>query len=197
MALCQKDTLAGAAAGLILAVLLTFLEEYFSRCPSGRSRTDKYPKLRIMSIDQDFGGRQSQFGRMMDELDEADTRRSASGGAERLWPGACATPRGHSYFQTGAVESLYAESQSGPYAAAAAEKPENRGPTPDIAAIRRELAAARSLDDLNRLRRRCALAAHPDRVGPLERPMAEKLMAEVNASIDKAIKDKALMAQKS
>lgn len=155
-----------------------------------------------MAIGEDFAGRQSPFGRMLDELDEADSdaRRNALAGAERLWPGACAAPRGHSYFQTGAVETLYAEtlyaeSQSAPEAAAA-EKPRGRGRTPEIADIRRELAAARNLDDLNRLRRRCALAAHPDRVGPLERPMAEKLMAEVNASIDRAIKDKALAPRK-
>ncbi len=164
---------------------------------------NEYPKLRIMIIGEDFDGRQSTFERMLNELDEADSSgaRRSGRGAESLWAGACAPPRGHSFFQTGAVESLYAEAlsmegQTAPDAASMIEKATPPALTPTISEIRRELAAARNLDDLRRLRRRCALAAHPDRVGPLERPTAEKLMAEVNAAIDGAIKDKAQALRK-
>jgi hypothetical protein len=145
-----------------------------------------------MAIGGNRAGRNSPFERMLDDLEEAESlfRRNGSVGAAAIWPGAGPTPSGESFFQGDAVISLYAESQSRatPEAPAAESKklPE-RGP--DMSDIRRELAAARSLGELKSLRRRCALAAHPDLVAPMERPGAERLMAEVNAAIDLAIKD--------
>jgi hypothetical protein len=62
--------------------------------------------------------------------------------------------------------------------------------TADFADIGRELARPQSLTELRQLRRRCALLLHPDRVAPWDRSLAENFMAEVNAAIDSAIKDK-------
>ncbi|MCI4678840.1 J domain-containing protein [Rhodoblastus acidophilus] len=59
-----------------------------------------------------------------------------------------------------------------------------------FARIRKELGAARSVEDLRRLRRTCALLVHPDRLPTAERPAAEKFMAEINAAIDRAIMNK-------
>jgi hypothetical protein len=144
-----------------------------------------------MAIGGKHAGRNTPFERMLDDLEEADSlhHRNASVGAAALWPGASATPSGESFCLGGAVESLYAESQFPAPKAAPVRDPKMAENTADIFEIRRELAAARSLGELKSLRRRCALTAHPDRVSPLERPRAEKLMAEVNAAIDRAIKN--------
>lgn len=153
--------------------------------------TNNDHKLHIMAIGGERARRNSPFERILDDLENADSlfRQSGSVGAAAIWPGAGPTPRGDSFFQTEAVESLYAESQDQTAAAHFAEKLEKPQRKPNIGDIRRELVAARSLGALKSLRRRCALAAHPDRVSPQERPGAEQLMAEVNAAIDRAIKD--------
>jgi hypothetical protein len=54
--------------------------------------------------------------------------------------------------------------------------------------IRRALDKKHDADELRRLRRQCALLAHPDRAPDLNRAEAEKFMAEINAAIDEAIK---------
>jgi hypothetical protein len=93
-------------------------------------------------------------------------------------------------FQGGDVEHLYAESENGRETASPPAKPEKLLRAPDFVEIQAELAAAKSLDELRRLRRRCARSAHPDVVDLRERPLAEKRMAEVNAAIDHAIKQR-------
>lgn len=143
-----------------------------------------------MAIGESTDGRQSPFERLLDELDEDDSPRQdgAPVGAQNLWPRANDAAFGPIGFQGGAVESLYAEGESAPEVATPPKPPETAFRMPDFDEIRAELAAAKSLDELRRLRRRCARSAHPDLVGPLERPLAEKHMAEVNAAIDRAIK---------
>jgi hypothetical protein len=144
-----------------------------------------------MAIGETSAGRQSPFERLLDELDEEPPPRDdAPAGARNRWPRASAAPLGPPAFQGGAVETLYAESESGRETAGSPAKPEKAVRPPDFLEIQTELAAAKSLDELRRLRRRCALSAHPDLVGPLERPLAEKRMAEVNAAIDRAIKQR-------
>ena len=88
------------------------------------------------------------------------------------------------------MERLYRDIQPPRETAPLPEKPGRRALAADFAEIRRELASTRSPDALKRLRRRCALAVHPNRVDPLDRSTAEKFMAEVNAAIDRAIKDR-------
>jgi len=145
-----------------------------------------------MAIGEHSAGRQSPFERVLDELDEDDSAAPGKGAAlsaERLWPCASA-PISQGYFQAGAVQNLYAESQSPRESATPAAKLEKPFAAPNFMEIQTELAAAKNLDELRRLRRRCARSAHPDLVGPKERPLAEKLMAEVNAAVDRAIKAK-------
>ncbi len=138
--------------------------------------------------------RQSPFERVLDQVEEeAPFGRGAPFGAERLWKRAGATPLDQSFISAGAVEGLYADSAPSGESALPArpERPGKRAMATDFAEIRKELAAARGPEALRRLRRRCALAAHPDRVDPSDRPVAEKFMAEVNAAIDRAIKEQA------
>ena len=59
-----------------------------------------------------------------------------------------------------------------------------------FARIREEVRAARDAEDLRRLRRTSALLIHPDRLPPAERAPAEGFMAEINAAIDRAIREK-------
>ncbi len=149
-----------------------------------------------MAIGEHPAGRQSPFERVLDELDEDDspaTDKGAALGPERLWPRASA-PIGQGYFQGGAIENLYAESQSPRENLAPTEKPKKAIAATNFVEIHAELAAAKNLDELRRLRRRCALSAHPDLVGPKERPVAEKFMAEINAAIDRAIKARGFSA---
>src|SRR5271166_4772305 len=145
-----------------------------------------------MAIGEHSAGRQSPFERVLDELDEDDSAapdKGAALSAERLWPRAN-VPVSQSYFQGDAVANLYTESQSARESAAPAAKLEKPFAATNFMEIQTELAAAENLDELRRLRRRCARSAHPDLVGSKERPLAEKLMAEVNAAIDRAIKAK-------
>ncbi len=62
----------------------------------------------------------------------------------------------------------------------------------DFARIRHELHSARCADDLRRLRRTCALLVHPDRLPPANRAAAQGFMAEINAAIDLAIREKSV-----
>ncbi len=189
----QKDTAWLSVTGSDSTVLLTFIDQNFLRGHGRRSVIDDDLELRNMAIHADFSGRQSPFEKVLDQLEEDDSReRAAAVGVERFWPGAWSGTPTENYRQDSAVESLYAESLDENEVAAAELPP----PPPDVAEIRRELAASRSLDDLRRLRRRCALAAHPDRVRDAERPQAEKLMAEINAAIDRAIKERLAVAKR-
>jgi hypothetical protein len=138
-------------------------------------------------------GRQSPFERVLEQVEEegppSPFARGAAYGAERLWKRAGATPLEQG-LPAGAIENLYAE--VAPRDAPTRPSPEKTGKrvlASDFAEIRKELAAIRGPDQLRRLRRRCALTAHPDRVDPADRSMAEKFMAEINAAIDRAIKD--------
>ena len=143
--------------------------------------------------------RQSAFETILSELDEpggADFFRPVAG-VERLW-----TESGDSgVYRAAPVENFYAENQE-PDRRPARVAPEELLATkqipateapmadkPDFARIATEIAAA-DLDQLRHLRRRCALAAHPDRVAPNQRADAERLMALVNASIDNAMRDR-------
>ncbi len=145
-----------------------------------------------MAIGKDAAQPQRPFEALLDQLGADDSPAAARGalaGAERLWPRAC-SPIAGVYFPGCAVERLYAESQNPPDAAATAEKPKPPNLKMRVLQIEAELATAKDLAELRRLRRRCALAAHPDLVRPPERAQAEKLMSEVNAAIDRAIKEK-------
>ena len=133
---------------------------------------------------------ESLFERVLEQIEEEGPHvvRGAAFGAERLWKRAGATPLDQG-FSAGDIERLYADIL--PRDAAPFPKSGRTGQrvlASDFAAIRQELAAIRCPEELRRLRRRCALTAHPDRVDPADRPMAEKFMAEINAAIDRAIK---------
>jgi hypothetical protein len=150
-----------------------------------------------MALGEDGAGRVSPFERMLDELDEA-SERDVGSGAERLWPRASPLPRAEVFVPGEAVESLYVES-GGSEAPTQEPASSPREPFPktrmaDLAAefaeLPENLAAARSPDDLRQMRRRFALILHPDRVPPLDRALAEKWMAEVNAAIDCAIRSR-------
>ena len=155
-----------------------------------------------MARDEEDVGRLSPFERMLDELNDAAEKDEILGVERVAWPGASPVPLGEAFFPGGAVESLYVESDDAerpppePSASTSSPRPEP-SPAPrkldlaaDFAGLRQELAAARGSGELRQLRRRCALALHPDRVAPLDRALAEKFMAEVNAAIDCAIRDK-------
>jgi hypothetical protein len=83
-----------------------------------------------------------------------------------------------------AAQNLYADEQA--QSAAQTNQPARLN-LPDLAA---ELSRCGASADLRRLRRRCALAAHPDRVAAPDRARAEKWLAEANASIDRALRRK-------
>jgi hypothetical protein len=97
-------------------------------------------------------------------------------GVERLWS---AAPHARQ-LPPEAIETFYAE-----------HLPEPGAPTgpelPDFEHIAGLISAARSANELHRLRRALALAAHPDRVSAESRAGAERLMAKINAAIDRAL----------
>jgi hypothetical protein len=118
-------------------------------------------------------------------------------GDEKLWPRWTEQARSHP-MHAGAVATLYAEHQSVREAEPAPAPPAEPF---DLAAraaqIRREFGKASGLEDLRRLRRRCALLAHPDRAPGLHRAQAEQFMAEINAAIDAAIKSRRVAPPKA
>ena len=166
-----------------------------------------------MANGEEFAGRQSPFERLLDALDANDSPPAGAGalvGAERLWPRASG-PIGGRYCRAGAVARFYDEGQETPKSEAPkSEAPKSDAPKPgalppppassrlktNLLEINAELAVTKDLDKLRQLRRRFAFAAHPDRVAPRERPLAEKLMAEVNAAIDGAISNRKLATRK-
>jgi hypothetical protein len=148
-------------------------------------------------------GRLSPFERMLDELDNASENDAFLGDECVVWPRASPVPRGEVFVSGESVESLYVE--SGGEETPPQEPPQESLPSlpspgeslpasqksdlaADFAGLRQELAAARGPGELRQLRRRCALILHPDRVAPVDRALAEKFMAEVNAAIDCAIR---------
>ncbi len=92
------------------------------------------------------------------------------------------------HVRDGAVAKHYAEHQFVREAEPAPPPAEHFDLAARAAQIRQEFGKALGLEDLRRLRRRCALLAHPDRAPGLYRGEAEKFMAEINAAIDAAIK---------
>jgi hypothetical protein len=147
-----------------------------------------------MSLDERLRRHESAFERLLDQIESARpamVRIAAAPGDETLWPRWSEPPR-TPLFGTGAVTALYAEHQPMGEADSA---PTLAAEPFDLAAraaqIRHEFGKTRGLDDLRRLRRRCALLAHPDRAPGLDRAAAEQFMAEINAAIDEAIKSRA------
>lgn len=151
-----------------------------------------------MARGEDDVGRLSPFDRMLDELNDASEKDESLGVERVVWPSASTVPPGEAFFPGGAVESLYVESGGAETPLQEPHfEPRELSPAPrtidlaaDFAGLREELAAARGAGELRQLRRRCALVLHPDRVAPLDRALAEKFMAEVNAAIDCAIRGK-------
>lgn len=148
----------------------------------------------MMAAGEDFSGRQSPFQRILDELDdEAPPFDSMSRlfGVDALWR--AAPPSAGTDSPATEASGAYAESE-GPHAAEKPAAPAESPRPPDLrkvfAEIRADLAMTRGVDDLRKLRWRCALALHPDRVPKADRAQAEKFMAEINAGIDRAIREK-------
>jgi hypothetical protein len=165
---------------------------------TSHARVDNDHGLCMMAVGEEFSGRQSLFQRILDELEE-DEATAAPGaariGVDGLWTRA-AFPSGKGFFSGDAPAQPYeeAENRRAPPSPVEAPKPP---PLDDaFAALRRDVAATRCVEDLRRLRRRCALALHPDRVGADERGQAEKFMAELNAAIDRAIRERIPVADK-
>jgi hypothetical protein len=149
-----------------------------------------------MARGDEDAGRISPFERMLDELDDGSEKDEFTGVERVIWPRASPLSRGEIFLSGEAVESLYVESvgaQTPPQELhhpprGSSEGRQNIDLAADFAGLRHELAAARGPDELRQLRRRCALILHPDRVALLDRALAEKFMAEVNAAIDCAIR---------
>ncbi|MBB4199344.1 hypothetical protein CCR94_05800 [Rhodoblastus sphagnicola] len=107
-------------------------------------------------------------------------------GVARLWPDAA-----ERRCPATGIASAYAEQQPEP-GAPAREIPDRHIPgfqIPGFTEISQRISAARGAAELHRLRRALALAAHPDRVPPEDRAEAERLMARVNAAIDRALSE--------
>jgi hypothetical protein len=125
--------------------------------------------------------RRSDFETILSALDggaEPEFHRPVAG-MERLWPGA----EPEALFRTAAIEGVYADNQE-----SERENPKpSQGEIADFDRMSAQIAAAGNADQLRRLRRAFAFAAHPDRVPPDRRAEAERLMAKVNAAIDSAM----------
>ncbi|HUO53739.1 MAG TPA: hypothetical protein VMU18_03285 [Rhodoblastus sp.] len=145
-----------------------------------------------MSSDPGFSCRSSAFEQLLERI---ETRAQAGGqiappvAEEWLAPRFAGFP-GKAFRFAAAIAAAYGAQQ--PPEENAPEKKEPR-PSFDLlcARIRADFQGARSADDFRRLRRRCALLVHPDRLPEGERAKAEKFMAELNAAIDRAIKARA------
>ncbi|WP_298356136.1 hypothetical protein [Rhodoblastus sp.] len=119
---------------------------------------------------------------------------SRSGGEPRLTP-ALAEGRIHARLSVPPRQAFRALAAFAAYATLSEDspRPPRAQPLPleaHFARIREEVRAARDAEDLRRLRRTCALLVHPDRLPPAERAPAEGFMAEINAAIDRAIREK-------
>ncbi|WP_298423327.1 hypothetical protein [Rhodoblastus sp.] len=144
-----------------------------------------------MASDSGLSLRRGVFERVLEQLESqegAEARIAPPWTEARLWP-RLSEPPAKPVQCPETIAAAYAAHDVG----------DEHGPPPpqrlcqpeaDIVSIRREISAARHVQDLRILRRRCALLAHPDRLSEPDRAMAEKFMAEINAAIDRAIQDR-------
>lgn len=143
-----------------------------------------------MSLDPRFPLRPDTFERLLDQIElESPATIQVVAGDEKLRPLWTDPPRAP-LPGTATVSALYAENLP-PRAPEATPAPEQDIDfTARAAEIRLELQQTASIDGLRRLRRRCALLAHPDLTPGKDRGRAEKFMAEINAAIDAAIRNR-------
>jgi hypothetical protein len=142
-----------------------------------------------MSLDLRFRPRPDAFNRLLDQIAiESPPTIQVVAGDEKLRPRWTDPPRAPLPGTT-TVSALYAENLP----PGAPETTPAHEHDLDFAAraaeIRAELRQTIGIDGLRRLRRRCALLAHPDRTPGPDRARAEAFMAEINAAIDAAIRD--------
>jgi hypothetical protein len=147
-----------------------------------------------MSLDERFRQRESAFQHLLDRIGSGSPMGGGSfavgaAGAfgERLrpdWTEPAPTP----IFRAEAVAALYEENQPPGEMAPSAPRQQDFDLAARAEQIRRALDKQHDAEELRRLRRQCALLAHPDRAPDLNRAEAEKFMAEINAAIDEALK---------
>lgn len=140
----------------------------------------------VMSGGEGQFRREETFQRLLETVAARVVMRErigAGAGEIRLWPRCAETPQ-TSISGASAVVAAYAAH------AVAPANPEPPALAPEFARIREELRADLRVEELRRLRRRCALLAHPDRTLADDRALAEDFLAEINAAIDRAIKNK-------
>lgn len=147
-----------------------------------------------MSLDERFRQRESAFQRLLDRIGSGS---GIGGGSFAISPGAFGgerlrpdwtEPAPAPIFQAEAVAALYAENQPPSETAPSAPLRQDFDLAARAEQIRRALHKKHDADELRRLRRQCALLAHPDRAPDPDRAEAEKFMAEINAAIDDALK---------
>jgi hypothetical protein len=145
-----------------------------------------------MSLDERFRQRESAFQRLLDRLgprSRLPVPAATMFGGERLRPN-WSEPAPAPICGAAAIAALYEENQP------PSESPQPSPPQQDfdLAAraqrIRRALCKKHDAEELRRLRRQCALLAHPDRAPGPNRAEAEAFMAEINAAIDEALKSR-------
>jgi hypothetical protein len=143
-----------------------------------------------MSIAKHSHPRDKAFEQVLDRIDPAfrpaiEVPRGESAGIH-FW----AEPASGQNPGPDAVAAFYAEFEPPPAPEPAATPNE----TPDLATqaahLRGEIRADLGVHALRQLRRRCAFIAHPDRALHFDRKQAEQLMAEINAAIDQAIRNR-------
>jgi hypothetical protein len=152
-----------------------------------------------MSLDERLPRHESAFERLLEQIESGGAPAipiAAVLGDEKLWPRWTEPARTHAV-RAAAVATLYAEHQFVRETEPAPPPAEHFDLAARAAQIRWEFGKALGLEDLRRLRRRCALLAHPDRAPGLHRVQAEKFMAEINAAIDAAIKSRRLTPPKA
>jgi hypothetical protein len=148
-----------------------------------------------MSLDERFRQRESAFQHLLDRIGSGSpigggsfaVRAAGAFGGESLRPD-WTEPAPASIFRAEAVAALYEENQPPSEMAPSAPLRQDFDLAAHAERIRRALDKKHDADELRRLRRQCALLAHPDRAPDLNRAEAEKFMAEINAAIDEAIK---------
>jgi len=145
-------------------------------CGSTAQGAVRNSRLYFMRTRSAFPPPAGDFTTILAALDEGEARDILRpvAGVGRLWTG-----RSDQGFGAAAIANAYAEHQPAP--------PALTRRIPDFGEVAAAIASARGADDLNRLRRALAFAAHPDRVPVESRAEAEGLMARVNAAIDDAL----------
>jgi hypothetical protein len=148
-----------------------------------------------MSLDERFRQRESAFQHLLDRIGSGSpigggsfaVGAAGAFGGERLRPD-WTEPAPAPIFRAEAIAALYEENQPPSELAPAAPLRQDFDLAARAEQIRRALDKKHDAEALRRLRRQCALLAHPDRAPDLNRAEAEKFMAEINAAIDEAIK---------